>query len=243
MATQGGVEKMRNAKWEGKMPLALRLQGTFKTAFPNGRPASGDEEEEGAPAETSEPLTESTQNGVVVLVSDVDMINDRFCLNRMNFMGRAIFSPSNDNLAFTLNMIEQLTGSEALIGLRSRGTFNRPFDRVLQLEKDAQKQWQEEELKLVQKLQDTQQRINELQQSKDKDQQFILSPEQAAEVEKFRKQRFETQRQLKEVRKNLRRKIEQLGLTVKIANIAFEPMIVAVFGVAHGVWRKRKALR
>jgi ABC-type uncharacterized transport system involved in gliding motility auxiliary subunit len=107
------------------------------------------------------------------------------------------------------------------------------------MEQAAQAQWQEEEAKLQQKLQETQQRLNALQSAKSDDQQLVLSAAQKAELEKFRQERFETQRQLKEVRKNLRRSIEQLGLTLKVLNLAAVPLMVATLGLALG-WRRRR---
>ena len=67
----------------------------------------------------------------------------------------------------------------------------------------------------------------------------MLSAEQKAELEKFRQERFETQRQLKEVRKNLRSNIENLGLALKVLNMAAVPLLVAVFGIGLG-WRRRR---
>ena len=233
--TQGGEQ--------GRKPLAIRLQGTFKTAFPDGVPeepaAVDNPEEEVAAADKEESLKESSESGVVILVSDADMLYDRFVARNMNLFGHTIRQPLNDNLAFLLNIVEQLSGSEALIGLRSRGTSDRPFDRVIALEKEARQRWQKEEALLTDKLRQSQARLSELQNAKKEDQQFILSPEQKREIEKFRKEKFETQRRLREVRKNLRREIEALGLKLKLANMALVPLGVIVFGLVRG-WRIRK---
>lgn len=236
-ATQAGVEKMRLAKPEGQLALALRLKGTFKTAFPDGAPVEGTN----TAAEAAGILKESQKDGVVVLVADVDMLYDRYALRELNFFGQTVYQPVNDNLSFALNLTEELTGSEALIGLRSRGAVDRPFDRVIALESRAQQRWQEEELKLVARLREAQARLDELQRAKGEDQQYILSPEQKREIESFRQQRFETQRQLKEVRKNLRRDIERLGTSLKVINMAAMPALVAVYGLVHGWRRRRKA--
>ena len=160
----------------------------------------------------------------------------------MQFLGQTFYEPINDNLNFVLNTIEQISGNAALIGLRSRGTFDRPFERVLNLERDAQKRWQQEELSLTAKLQEAQARLRELESVKSKDQQYILSPEQKAEIAKFRNEQFQTQQQLKQVRKNLRRDIEVLGLKIKALNIALMPALVAVFGLFRGWHRRRQAV-
>jgi ABC-type uncharacterized transport system involved in gliding motility auxiliary subunit len=218
------------------LPLAVRLKGKFKTAFPNGKPGAAAEEGE---EKKDEGLKESAKDGIVILVADADLLYDRFCIQRMNVFGQTLLQPANDNLNFAVNMIEQLTGSEALIGLRSRGSFNRPFDKVLALEKEAQIRWQAEEQRLNTQLQETQARLNELQSAKGEDQQFIMSPEQEAEIKKFRQEVFNNQQALKEVRKNLRRDIEKLGTRLKVINIAGIPLLVAIFGIVRGVWIKK----
>ena len=228
------------SRGEGEQMLALRLQGHFKTAFPDGKPRVPETKEGEQAADSGKPaLKESRQPCVVVLVADVDLLFNRFCVNAMQFLGQTFYEPINDNLNFVLNTIEQISGNAALIGLRSRGTFDRPFERVLNMERDAQKRWQQEELSLTAKLQETQARLRELESVKSKDQQYILSPEQKAEIGKFRNEQFQTQQQLKQVRKNLRRDIEVLGLKIKVLNIALMPALVAVFGLFRG-WHRRK---
>ena len=228
------------------MPLIVRLQGTFPSAFPEGPPATdGDTPEDDASPEeeTSEHLAQGTTNSVVILVSDADMLADQNCVRTMSIFGQRLAEPINDNLNMILNFAEQLCGSDALIGLRSRGRYQRPFTRVQELQQKAQAQWQLEEQKLQSKLQEVQSRISELQRSKQADQKYILSPEQQAEIERFNDERFNTRQQLKEVRKNLRGDIERLGVWVKGINIAAVPLLVAVFGITRGVRRRRSAQR
>lgn len=218
--------------------LAVRLSGRFKTAFPDGPPAAAGETNETAQAAG---LQAGEKDGVVVLVADADLLANDVSARAIQVFGQTLYQPFNDNLNFTLNLAEQLSGEPALVGLRGRGRYSRPFERVLALEKAAQEQWQEEEAKLQQKLQETQLRLNELQTAKSEDQQLVLSPAQKAELEKFRQERFETQRQLKEVRKNLRSSIERLGLSLKVLNMAAVPLLVAAWGIGFGWHRRRKA--
>ena len=217
--------------------LAVRLSGKFKTAFPDGQPKPEGVTNEVAAA-TNGWLKASEQDGAVILVADADMLANDYSARAVNFFGRTLYQPFNDNLNFTLNVAEQMSGNAAMIGLRGRGKFDHPFDRVLAMEQAAQERWQVEEEKLQQKLAEAQQRLNELQSAKSKDQQLVPSPEQKRELEKFRQERFETQRQLKEVRKNLRHSIEKLGLTLKVLNMAAVPLLVAAFGIGFG-WRRR----
>lgn len=225
------------------LTLALRLHGTFPTAFPNGRPPGPGEPTNAPPPgpPPPPPLKVGTQPGTVVLVGDADLLYDRFCIEQQNFFGASIAQLANDNLPLALNLAEQLSGSEALISLRSRGRYERPFDRVLALETAAAKRWKEEERKLTDALRETQARLAELEQTKTTGQSFILSPEQKQALEKFRREQFQIQRQLKDVRKKLREDIEALGLRLKIVNIAAVPLLVAAFGIARGTLRKRRS--
>lgn len=242
-----GSAARKDLQRESGLFLGVRLQGNFKTAFPDGPPeedqAAGEEEENAEPEETESPahLTESDGHGAVILITDVDMLYDRFAVRNLSFLGQTMMQPVNDNLNFALNLIEQMAGSEELIGLRGRGTYERPFTKVLELQREAQDRWQNEELALQQELQDAQARINELQAAKDQDQRFILSPAQADEIEKFDEKVFETRRKLKEVRKNLRKDIEALGLKLKFINIAAVPLAVAAFGIVRGLRRRKRA--
>jgi ABC-type uncharacterized transport system involved in gliding motility auxiliary subunit len=145
------------------LPIALRLKGRFPSAFPGGLSGSN------VLAGAQTPLAQGTNDAVVVLVGDADFISDQYAVEQMNFFGQSVAQLANDNLNFLLNMVEQLSGSEALIGLRSRGTYDRPFTRVVELEKAAQERWQAEERKLTEKLQKTQARLRELEMNKDKD--------------------------------------------------------------------------
>jgi len=236
MATMPGPEKMRDAQPVGQRPLVVRLVGTFTSAFTNGPPTAS----EGAPVpDVSRHVARAEKDGLVVIISDVDFATDQHAFRIMNLLGQTMAEMANDNFNFVLGIIEQGTGSEALIGLRSRGVQDRAFTRVLALEQAAQQRWQKQELVLMEKLQETQRKLSEIQMTRDDKQQLVITPEQKAEIEEFRKIRFDTQRELKTVRRNLRQEIETLGVRVKAVNIAAVPLVVAVYGIIRG-WRRRR---
>ena len=235
MVLTGSQNLMNSVLEEPSKPYALRLQGKFNSAFPDGRPQAPDATENTVDMSHQD---DASEEGLVVLVADVDMLADNFTVRRTQMMGQIIAEPFNDNLNFVLNIAEQATGSQALIGLRSRGIYERPFHKVRELERIAQAKFQEEEMQMQQKLQEAQQRITALQSNKSQDQQFILSPEQEAELKKFQDEVFQTRRALKDVRKNLRADIEALGLKIKLLNMAGVPLLVAVFGIVRGLRRK-----
>lgn len=243
MAAQMGPEMMKREFRIGGAGLhtALRVTGKFKTAFPDGITVENEtesaENKDSKPAEKIMPsLTEG--ESTVILIGDSDMFADRFCVEQLNFFGFQGFQPINDNVNFLANIIEQLSGSPHLIGIRSRGRFERPFTKVLALEQTARREWQAREEELMQKLQAAQQRLNELQAQKDPQQKLILSPAQREAIASFQKEETDIKHKLKEVRKNLRRDIDNLGLTIKILNIGAIPLLVGLAGIAYGLMRK-----
>ena len=208
--------------------LAARIDGTFKTAYPNGPDGTND---------VSKALSEG--KGSVLVFADSDFLADEFCVRVLRTPFGNMAQPLNDNLALFSNVIEQFAGREELIGVRSRGKSNRPFVVVDELEAEALAQWQREQSKFEEELQQTQQRLSALQKQKSGNERFILSPEQQNEIAKLRKAQAKTRRELKNVRKKLTAGIDSLGLRLKVYNIVLVPVLVVLFGLFRGFMRKR----
>jgi ABC-type uncharacterized transport system involved in gliding motility auxiliary subunit len=241
-ATKSGDEATRSFKPSGKaMPLALRLQGKFKTAFPDGV-KEGDK-----PVPNTPQLRESSTENSVTLVADVDMLADGAAVDIQEMFGRRVVVPSNGNLAFAMGMVEQFAAGDDLISLRSRTGAFRPLTVVRELEAEAQKQYFGKIQALEDELQKTTAKLQELQKGQGgaaagaagKSAQ-ILSPEQQAELERFRKTVAESRLALKEVRKNLRQDAESLVFWTKLANIALMPLLVALAGLLIALFRRRR---
>ncbi len=243
MMAQMGGDMIRRDFQPGleRLPLALRLHGNFKTAFPEGKPAKADAGTNAPPATAEESLQESAKPTTVILVGDVDMLYDHFCVQEINLFGYRGYQPINDNLNLFANALEQLSGAVELAEIRTRGRIERPFDRVLALQQEAQQRWMLQEKALQEKLEATRERLNALQSRKDQNQRYILSPEQEQEVQRFKAEQLRTQRELKQVRKNLREGIERLGVKVKAINILLVPILVGLAGILFAWRRQRRA--
>ncbi len=242
VATKSGDETTKSFQPSGKsLPLALRLSGKFKTAFPDGPPADPAAKGKAKPA--AEPqLKETAKDNSVVLVGDMDMLADGAAVDVQEVLGRRIVVPSNGNLAFALGMVEQLAAGDELISLRSRASAFRPLTVVRELEAEAQKQYFGRIQSLEEEVQKTTEKLQALQKSSGtaaKSAQ-ILSPEQQTELERFRKTVAESRLALKEVRKNLRRDAEALVFWTKVANIALMPLLVALAGLLVALWRRAR---
>lgn len=223
-----------------KLNLAIRVQGKFKTAFPEGAPRDPSGDTNDVASATGAHLAQASTDGNVILVADVDMLANDFCVQEMNFLGYSAFQPINDNVSLMANMADQVAGSSDLMGIRCRGRTFRPFTRVLELQAQAQERWLAQEQLIEQKLADTEQRMAELQRQKDDKQRFVLSPEQAREIERFKAETLKNKQELKQVRRNLREGIEALGMKVKLINIALVPLLVGLAGIAYWLVRRLK---
>jgi ABC-type uncharacterized transport system involved in gliding motility auxiliary subunit len=236
-ATKSGDEATKAFKPSGKaLPLALRLTGRFKTAFPEGLVLDK------KPVADTPALKESANENSVILVADVDMLADGAAVDVQDVFGRKVVVPSNGNLAFAMGMVEQFSAGDDLISLRSRAAAFRPLTVVRELEAEAQKQYFGQIQALEEDLQKTTARLEALQKQgggAGKAGQ-ILSPEQQAEIERFRKTAAERRIALKEVRKNLRQDAESLVFWTKVANIALMPLLVALAGLIVALIRRRR---
>lgn len=240
MMVQGGADMIRRRFKSDGHPysLAVRLHGRFATAFPEGRPQEPGETNSAEAAQAT--LTESVSASTVILVGDSDMLYDNFWSRSLNLFGSTVQQPFNDNISFFANAVEQLAGSTDFVNIRCRGRTSRPFTRVLALQQQAQAQWLEQEKMLQERLEETQQRLAELQGQKDEKQRFVLSPEQKEAIERFRQTQIETERDLRAVRKSLREGIEQLGTILKAVNILAVPLVVCAAGLGFGLFRRSR---
>jgi ABC-type uncharacterized transport system involved in gliding motility auxiliary subunit len=234
-------------------PIAIRLTGKFKTAFPEGKPESKPSAEptptpqaaaSPSPAAKEAPLKEAKSEGVVILVADSDFAYDAIAGRAQQVLAQTVFMPSNGNLNFIQSSVEQLAGDSDLIGIRSRASGNRPFVLVNKMETAAQQKYQSKIDELEDNLNQARQNLAALQTSKQSDQKMLLSPEQQAEIKKFQENEANVNKELKQVRKNLRQEIDSLQTTVKWVDIAAMPVIVTLVGLALAlVKRRRRAAR
>ena len=227
-------------------PLAIRLTGKFKTAFPDGLPTEKSDKatKAKAPAKAQEakpaPLKESAAENAVVLIGDSDFINDNAAVQVQQLFGQRIVVPSNGNLAFAAALVDQFAGDSALIRLRSRASAARPFTVIRDMEARAQQAYVGKIKALEDSLTQTQEKLGALQKGKAPGQSAILSSEQQMEVENFRKKAAETRMVLKDLRRELRADSEALQFWTKVLNIVLIPVLVTAAGIALAILRRRR---
>jgi ABC-type uncharacterized transport system involved in gliding motility auxiliary subunit len=168
------------------------------------------------------------------------MVNDGFTIQDTPTPFGTMRRLLNANLSFAQNAVEQLTGDNNLITVRSRATLNRPFEVVRKKEAEANQKFQGVMEELQRKAEAAQQRINELQaQKSDKNQRFILSPEQQAELAKLEKESAETDKKLRAVKKDLAREVDSLKTRLALWNTFAMPAVVIVGGIFLAFYKRK----
>src|SRR3990167_2961942 len=207
--------------------LAARIDGPALSAYPDG-------------IEGRKDGLQQADNINVIVVADTDMLTDRMWVQVQDFFGQRIPQPWADNAGFAINALDNLAGSEALISVRSRGRFTRPFAAVEAIQREAEVRFREKEQALQARLADTEQKLAALQQNQDPSKALELTPEQQAAVQQFVQQKLKIRKELREVRYQLNADIEALGSTLKFVNIALVPLLLTLGVLALWLWRRRK---
>ena len=208
--------------------LAARLQGPFISAFPERAAEPGH-------------LAASVPNAEVILVADTDLLSDRLWVQPQTILGQSMMRVFANNGDFISNMVDNLSGSSALLSIRGRSTSQRPFTRVQALRHLADQKFLQKEHELEQQLADTRRRLDELQPAKGS-QTSTATVEQRQEIEQFRQRQLAINKELREVQHQLNAEIDALGLRVKFINIVLVPALVTLFGLLYG-WRRMRRSR
>lgn len=261
-----GEKAVRGFKPSGtEYPIAVRLSGKFKSAFPEGRPVPKDDKKDDAKAAkggksapkavgksaadkagekpSAAHLAESKGENSLVLITDSDFINDGAAVQIQEIFGQKIVVPANGNLGFAQALIEQFSGDPALVSLRSRQSAARPFTVIREMEAKAQQAYLGKIKELEDSLQQTQEKLGALQKSRAPGaSSAILTAEQQSELDNFRKRAAETRRELKDVRRDLRADSEALQFWTKVLNIALIPILLVVLGLVLAMLRRRKVV-
>lgn len=210
--------------------LAARISGPASTAFAQG-------------IEGREPGLQSAENINVIVVADSDMLSDRMWVQVQDFFGQRLPQPWADNGSFTINALDNLSGSDALIGVRSRGNFNRPFSVVDNLQRTAQERFRKKEQELQTRLLATEEKLFALQQATDPAQDLQLTDEQQSTLEQFLAEKLQLRKELREVRYQLNADIEALGTKLKFFNIGVMPILLTFMLIIFSVSRRMRRMR
>lgn len=214
----------------GKKVIAALVTGQFTTAFPDGPP----KDDKSAPAKQPDSppsfLRRSTNSSTLLIVADTDWLFDDYSLRKIDFMGQSAAEPLNDNLSFAANALDFLSGSQALLSIRGKGSSLRPFTVVRAMEEQAGEKYRQKLTALEAELNDVQTKLTQLQGQKNQGNRLVASPEVAKAISDFQKQEAKLQGERREIRLALRQGIDALENRLLAINLLAVPLAVCCFG-------------
>ena len=206
--------------------LVARIQGPARSAYPDGIEGRKDG------------LKDSASINVIA-VADTDLLADRMWVQVQDFFGQRMPQPWADNGTFVVNALDNLSGTDALISVRSRGRFARPFVVVEELQRQAENRFREKEEALQQRLAATEAQLAELQ-GPNADGAIELTAEQQAALQRYMQEKLRMRKELREVRYQLNADIDALGRLLKFFNIALVPLVLTLGVLLTWLWRRRR---
>jgi len=216
--------------------IAARITGPVDSAYPNGPP--GDQKPVAGPPVAH--LAKSTTPANIVVIADTDLLMDYLWVQTRELLGQRIAQAFANNGDLIANILDNLSGSSALISVRGRASFSRPFERIEALKRQADDRLRAKALELQSELQQTESKLTELQAKRNDQSSLMLSPEQEAELKRFTAEKARVRKELRETERGLDVDINRLGARLKVINIAIAPLIVAVAGVVILSLRRRR---
>ncbi len=207
--------------------LAARLRGTLASAFPERA--------------SSTHLAHSAPDAEVILVADTDLLTDRLWVDTQSFLGQPMLNAFASNGDFITNLVDNLSGSSALLSIRGRSTSQRPFTRVQALQNAADRKFLLKKQELERELAETRSRLEELQPARGR-RDGQASAEQKHEIEQFLQRKLAISKELRDVQHQLNAEIDALGLRLKVINIVAVPALVTLLGLLYG-WRRTRRSR
>jgi ABC-type uncharacterized transport system involved in gliding motility auxiliary subunit len=182
----------------------------------------------------------------MVVVADSDILADRFWVRVADFFGQSTATPFSDNGPFVANLVGTLAGSDALIGLRSRGDTNRPFTLVAAMQSQAEAQFRQTQQTLQQHLDDVEKQLRTLRSGgtgDDAKPDAVITPDQRTAIDAARQDVLQTRQKLRAVQLELNRDISTLADEMRIFTIVLVPTLLAVLAIGMGLVQRRRRAR
>jgi len=232
---------------DGTEPVVMGyvLTGKFKSAFPNGvefeeKPAQSDSKD----AEKQPPVTkkltgmiESKESCAVAVFADVDFISDVAAYRNHPLFGTIVVG---DNSNLVLNTLDDLSGSTALMAVRSRGSYSRPFEKVDKIEQEAAARTVQKESEIQAQIKVFEQELNQKLASLDQKENELINKTILAEKRDIELKLREAEKKLRDVKMSKVQQIEKLGLRIKNFCMLPGPAMVLVLAVGLGLRRSFK---
>ena len=216
--------------------LAAHITGNIASAYPGGPPPDA-----GKPA--GPPLAHlaaSRTPANIVIVADTDLLTDFLWVQTRELFGQRMSQAFANNGDLVANLIDNLSGSNALISIRGRANFSRPFLRVEALRRQADDRLRIKAQQLQDELKQTEARLTELQAKRNDQTSMMLTKEQEDELKRFTAEKTRARKELRETQRGLDVDIEHLNSWLKALNIVVIPLLVALAGFFVLAARRRR---
>ena len=225
--------------------LAARFSGKVVTAFPEGPPHNVKQDEKKSNSDKKlvkrmPHIKEAKKDLQMIVMADTDLLTSRFWVQQQEFFGKTIYTPVSNNADFLINSLENLSGSQALISLRSRGLSVRPFHKIQDLKNNAEDKYRQTEQQLSSKLKELQGKLQGLGLKDKGDAKVILTSAQQKVFNQFRAEMLDVRKQLRDVQLALRQDIDKLDTRLKVLNIWIMPILISLAAIILAIIRRRR---
>ena len=162
----------------------------------------------------------------VIAVADTDFIYDSFWTRPASILDTAYNIPILDNGNFILNALESLSRSASLADVRGKTAADHPFKGVEKMRRDNQLRFKLKEAEIITKIEQTNQKINEVWEKKDFEQRDVFSADEMAVISGYRQQLDSLRQELSQIRQELNQNIHSLEFKVKLIGIYLIPGLI-----------------
>ncbi len=176
----------------------------------------------------------------LIVFADSDVLTDRLWVQLAQFLGQRIPQPFANNGDLIINAFDNLSGGADLVSIRSRGTYSRPFTRVMDLQRQADDRLRLEEAELLDRMTETEEALAQLNQDENGNPIGQITPEIQAEVDRFNQELLETRRRLRDVQFQLTEDIDRLGSNLTLANTILVPALLTLIALMMHFARLRR---
>lgn len=216
------------------VPVSVTPAAPAKPAAPPSAPSAPAPAPSAAPAPAADGSLKESANteGAVILVSDVDMMYDAFCVQQDPMTGGLI--ATNSNMPLLLNAVELLSGGGDLLQVRSRASTQRPFTKMDEMREKVEKDYRPKLQALDAKLQETAQKMGPLRVKNGQ----LADPRQVKELETLRDTQTSINREIREIKKAQNKDIDLTESILTILNVFGVPLLVIAIGLILAIRRR-----
>ena len=168
------------------------------------------------------------ENKKAIVIADADITANYLWVRVQDFYGEQVLVPWASNGDLIINSLDYLSGGNTLESITSRESFSRPFTVVEDLKLTAEKIFNTEEARLQSKLAQLQNKNSE------------LTNKNSIDYSLFQQELLKVRKELRDVRRNLNKDIDNLGTILKFINIFLMPILLTFFIIFFSSYRKRQ---